>query len=176
MKNLFLLLSLVALVSCDPCRDTNCLNGGFCDNGSCDCPPQYTGAICDRQVKPSKIRINSVRLLKYPVTESNGQSWDFSSGADVYWTLSMGGSAVFTSGLINDVSGQELTYTSGMPFDINDVNGIAGISIYDYDDIGADDFMGFVSTTFYSDANGFPNVLTLETSNLKFQFFVEYIF
>lgn len=31
---------------CDPCKNTNCQNGGVCDNGTCDCSPGYSGVKC----------------------------------------------------------------------------------------------------------------------------------
>lgn len=30
----------------DPCSDVPCLNGGICNNGSCDCPTGYSGTNC----------------------------------------------------------------------------------------------------------------------------------
>lgn len=41
-----------ALQGCifDKCRDTNCQNGGICDDGRCDCPAGYEGDECqDRE-------------------------------------------------------------------------------------------------------------------------------
>lgn len=51
MKSLYqlsFLFVLVALASCssDPCETTNCLNGGICMEGTCDCPPGWAGADC----------------------------------------------------------------------------------------------------------------------------------
>jgi hypothetical protein len=36
----------------DPCANTVCLNGGTCNDGSCNCPPGYTGADCGTQIDP----------------------------------------------------------------------------------------------------------------------------
>ena len=45
---LSLLITLFALASCssDPCEEVNCLNGGICMEGTCDCPPGWAGADC----------------------------------------------------------------------------------------------------------------------------------
>jgi hypothetical protein len=38
----------VGLTACkNTCRDVNCLNGGSCDHGLCDCAFQYGGKYCD---------------------------------------------------------------------------------------------------------------------------------
>lgn len=61
MKNLsfyftsfLLMIALgISLNSCtDPCKDTECLNGGTCNDGNCDCPEGYTGSICETQTDP----------------------------------------------------------------------------------------------------------------------------
>lgn len=59
MKNLFLALLPLLFVatvfsSCqkdpvtapDPCANISCFNGGVCQNGTCDCPPGFSGAQC----------------------------------------------------------------------------------------------------------------------------------
>lgn len=60
MKNLFIILLPLLFVatifsSCqkddpivppDPCENVTCLNNGFCLNGTCDCPPGYSGNQC----------------------------------------------------------------------------------------------------------------------------------
>lgn len=56
MKNLFKTLSFIfaisiALVACkdDECDKVNCLNGGTCDNGTCQCPSGYSGEFCQNE-------------------------------------------------------------------------------------------------------------------------------
>ncbi len=59
MKNIKLLISLLLLSvtillteSCskaEPCINTNCLNGGTCVNGACECPDGYIGNNCEEQ-------------------------------------------------------------------------------------------------------------------------------
>ncbi|MBI4931715.1 MAG: calcium-binding EGF-like domain-containing protein [Bacteroidetes bacterium] len=51
-KILFRLIAIAVIVlsvhSCkrDPCRSTNCLNGGICKDGTCDCLSGYEGTDC----------------------------------------------------------------------------------------------------------------------------------
>ncbi|MEM9548403.1 MAG: hypothetical protein AAGA77_20635 [Bacteroidota bacterium] len=54
MKNrIFTISVLITLLmhSCadDPCKDINCLNGGLCIEGSCDCPEGFVGAFCEQK-------------------------------------------------------------------------------------------------------------------------------
>ena len=45
--NGFLLLSLAIGFGCgDVCIEEDCLNGGYCEDGACACPPGWTGAYC----------------------------------------------------------------------------------------------------------------------------------
>ena len=38
---------LITFSSCDPCRNTECLNGGICDEGNCLCQNGYSGENCE---------------------------------------------------------------------------------------------------------------------------------
>jgi len=51
MKHFFQILSLLFFAflysSCqDPCEDVDCYNGGWCDDGDCECPPGTYGDNC----------------------------------------------------------------------------------------------------------------------------------
>lgn len=35
----------------DPCKGVNCLNGGVCNDGTCDCPLYYEGNNCGTEVR-----------------------------------------------------------------------------------------------------------------------------
>lgn len=35
----------------DPCESVDCLNGGSCNDGTCDCGPWYEGADCGQEVR-----------------------------------------------------------------------------------------------------------------------------
>lgn len=46
---LLLLVGLLSLPSCedDPCDNQNCLNGGVCISGQCECPSGFSGLNCE---------------------------------------------------------------------------------------------------------------------------------
>lgn len=51
MKHLLTLVAVFTfaftITSCgDPCKDTVCLNGGYCSLANCVCPVNYEGALC----------------------------------------------------------------------------------------------------------------------------------
>lgn len=53
MKNLsfilvpFTFITLLFSSCADPCADINCLNGGNCESGVCECPEGYSGSLCE---------------------------------------------------------------------------------------------------------------------------------
>ena len=49
---LFLGIILIAFPGCqDPCEDTNCVNGGVCFDGDCDCPIGFSGVDCRNETR-----------------------------------------------------------------------------------------------------------------------------
>lgn len=54
MKKLSIIMISILFLGCakkdepvDPCLNVSCLNGGDCINGSCNCPPGYSGLHCE---------------------------------------------------------------------------------------------------------------------------------
>ncbi|MCC6412622.1 MAG: hypothetical protein IT270_13240 [Saprospiraceae bacterium] len=70
MKHVFLLAAvLLALLACnDEPNCPDCLNGGVCNDGSCDCPEGFTGDSCQTEKVPLSVTIDYVQLLEYSDT------------------------------------------------------------------------------------------------------------
>lgn len=184
-KRLFMLTFLLITFSCkkdntDPCANTVCLNGGHCVNGDCVCPEGYGGADCSQQITPRKIKVTKIEVTKFPATTNNGGGWDNSSGADIYLKLFKGDTQVWKSSYTYNY--QNANPSTIYPIDISpsvdlsEPNDEYTITLYDFDDFDADDFMGGIIFTPYSKSNGFPSVLTLDANGgVAFKLYLSYI-
>ncbi len=184
MKILFRLLFFAVLttafVSCekDPCQTVTCLNGGTCVNGQCLCPEGYTGADCSQQVTPSKIRVTKIEITKFPPATDNGAGWDLTSGADIYPAIYKGSTELYSPTNFYQNADPSLTYSFDVSpvLDLNDPQDQYQIDLYDYDDFDADDFMGGIIFTPYSNNNGFPDIIDLDAGGaVAFKVHVNYV-
>lgn len=185
-KNIFFVIFLlgltVAFSGCkkddiDPCEGITCLNGGTCANGQCNCPEGYSGSDCSQQVTPDKIRVTKIEITRFPATD-NGAGWDLTSGPDIYPKLSLGSTEIWTSEDYYQNADPSTVYS----FDINPIVNLSSpndrytISLYDYDDFDADDFMGGIIFTPYSSNNGFPSTINLDAGgDVAFRLHVNYV-
>lgn len=188
MKKTLLLLTVLffASISCnkenggsnDPCAGISCKNGGKCINGDCDCPKQWTGPDCSKQKTPVKIFITKVDVTKFPATETSGAGWDLSSGPDIYPVISEGSTKLWEAETYYTDANSTLvyTFTPKTAITITKLSETHSISLYDYDDIGGDDYMGGITFTPYSDTNGFPatRVLSCSNCNTSYKIYLEY--
>lgn len=194
MKKLFysfiLIFPLLIISSCEKdepdsnsndngCDEINCLQGEFV-NCSCYCFDGYSGYDCSDVVTPTKMRITRVDLMNY----DDSQIWDdgflSNSAPDIYFKILRGNTTVFTSGYKYNPSGNTLTYTSDMPFDINFVETLHTIKLYDQDDLDDSDFLSsndLIGTWTFTPWNGssFPSTVTYNSSSLDFKFYVDYM-
>ncbi len=176
-----LLYSVLALNSCkkvvpDPCDGVICLNGGTCVNGQCDCPNGYTGPDCSNQITPSKIRINNIRLTKFPPTD-NGAGWDLTSGPDIYIVIEYNGSIIYNHPTYYQNADPSLTYDFKPSTNLNLTNPADNyiIRLYDYDDFSTDDYMGGIEFVPYYDGNNFPGNIDIDAGGtVAFELSVSY--
>jgi hypothetical protein len=182
----FLAITLIAFSTLffgcqkDLCDSVVCLNGGTCANGQCNCPTGYTGSDCSIEAMPTSVRINSMTLSNYPMTTTSGGGWDAlaGNGPDVFLTVNTGTSSnrnSFVSGIYNNVLGQSLFYTNGLPLTLNDPNNYYTIGVWD-EDTGAYEFMTgvyFIPNYFKT---GFPATITLNTANMTVVLNVTWLF
>ncbi|MEX2597670.1 MAG: hypothetical protein WEC59_12160 [Salibacteraceae bacterium] len=57
---LFSLFFSLAIISCDKCKDVECMNNGACDEGTCLCPTGFSGTSCEIE---DKCTTNDVECL-----------------------------------------------------------------------------------------------------------------
>lgn len=166
----------------DPCAAISCQNGGTCLNGTCSCPTGYEGSACEKQKTPKAILIKSITVTKFPATTSSGGGWDLTSGPDVYPTLTLGSTALWTATTYfsNAVQGTNYKFDLNPYLRITDLSQNYGFNAYDYDNppLDSDDFMGGVTGKIYSTTNGFPKTMTFSCSACEtaFEFTVDYEF
>jgi hypothetical protein len=178
----------------DPCGSIECLNGGYCSDGTCICPEGFTGVNCGELDLNVTIRINSISISGYPQT-TGGNAWDdpffgSSSTADPYWRIVRPNGDSFESSIyFPDVNGGTMNFgtSSGLPFTIfsSDVDNSHTIQLIDLDsidasDVGsADDVMvskSFVPEFYINDqGNEFPSSITLTSGPTTFVLGLSYV-
>lgn len=175
MKNLFaftIMMSTIALTfsSCseevaDPCDGIVCVNGD-CVNGNCDCEQGWSGSDCSTQLTPTSMSITSIKITRFPATDSNGAGWDLFDGPDVYVQITGAGGVIgIETGYIENANPQQDYTFSPSSWSTNndfaDVTSQYTISAYDYDGID-DDLLGGIYFTPYSTQGGFPTTQILD--------------
>tara|TARA_B110000238_G_C15971430_1_gene371940 strand:- start:103 stop:660 length:558 start_codon:yes stop_codon:yes gene_type:complete len=183
MKNFYYIILILFLAS-SGCKDKQeqlcegvvCENGGDCINGDCDCLEGYDGPSCGSQITPSRIRILSITIAKFPLFEEDGSSWDIGSAPDLTLAFSRGSTLIHEqpTQFKNATGENSYRYTPSTPIDITSPNDRHVISLYDYDDLGANDFMGGVEFTPYNNQNDFPESLDVTFGNVGFVFQLGY--
>lgn len=174
----FLIGLLVFLASCDPCRSTVCLNDGHCANGDCVCPEGFSGSDCSVQETPVRIRVHRIDVTRFPPTDDNGAGWDLTSGPDIYPDMLHEGVQFYKSETFhqNATSGNTYRFDFSPAVDLDNPRDEYTIRLYDFDDFDADDFMGGIFFTPYSDTNGFPEVFDLDAGGaVAFKVYVSYV-
>lgn len=162
----------------DPCANVTCLNGGTCLNGTCSCPDGYTGSACEDQVTPTKIRITKIVVTKFPATSGSGAGWDLTSGPDIFPEIKKGSTIIWSSSTFSQNANPSLDYEfiPAPQIDINYPNDQYTISLFDYDDLDPNDFMGGIYFTPYSSSNDFPSTLIIDGGgDVAFTIYVTYI-
>ena len=176
------MLGLFACKKDDPCENITCLNGGTCANGECSCPTGYTGPDCSQLLIPKSIKIRDIKVTKFPATRPNGNSWDFTNGADLYVALGQGTSILTTNrnSTVFDAISSPIEWQnppSFIMFSGGDPDFC--ILLYDADEFGDDELIDGVCYTFFSSSStSFPETINLSYTggSVDFTLTLEYIF
>jgi hypothetical protein len=167
----------------DPCYNITCFNDGVCANGLCNCPDGYSGSDCSVELTPVSMTITRIEVTNYPATKSSGAGWDPSSGADPFVVFHSGTGTTYTandfaSSYFTDVTGQDLTFTTGLPITVPSLSSNWSLDMWDYDSIvgDPDDLMAGVFFTPISQANGFPSSIDLNATGFSATLYVTWNF
>ncbi len=72
-----LVFCILFFISCkDECSDKECLNGGVCIDGECDCPERWGGDDCSEQIIPTWVRVKNLTLEPFSGVDEFGEPWD----------------------------------------------------------------------------------------------------
>lgn len=133
------------------------------------CPPGYTGRDCKTEKVPSKMFLNSVRVISFPARDEHGDKWDIGlfGDPDMYVLVEPTGYGLtYKSGIVeNAQSGTVYDYDISPPLEMLNPTSGYRISLYDYDDTSSDDLIGEVEIEPYIANKGFPQFIQINTSN-----------
>ena len=171
MKNLVSALSLFAIIFICSC------------NKSVTCPDGYTGADCTTQKTPTQIQITKISVNTFPsINPSTGNDWNLTEGtgyADIYPTLSDSAGntiASFVASYITNASNLSTnSFTPSSPIILTNVQSAYSLTLYNHNNVSADDNMGSATKVLYSSYQGFPSTITLVGSNVTFTLTVKYL-
>lgn len=113
---------------------------------------------------PTKMQINTINIISYPKLDTDGTSWDYTNGPDIYWRITNEITENTVKGkIIRNVTNSDLPLifdSVNLPYIINDIKERHSVSIYDDDDYGQDDPMGgYYFTPFsYTDYPSYINL------------------
>jgi hypothetical protein len=88
-KLLAILFVAIGMMSCEKEETCRCENNGQCVDGTCDCPPGWSGENCEKHTYPASVKITGIELRNYPGFDGSIQ-WDEGSNPDLQVTLTTG--------------------------------------------------------------------------------------
>lgn len=157
----------------DPCDGVECVNGE-CINGDCECDLYYTGEDCSEFILPDNAYIEKIIVTAFPPYDGGG-SWDLTSDGDIYPLVTTASenllweSPTFVQNALPSQGTFEFVPSS--PILLSNISSTYCVSLYDYDDFDADDFMGGICFTPVStNANGVNYLIDLEAFGTDVEF------
>ena len=150
------------------CSEGGCENGGVCVEGTCECPPGYSGDRCEKENAPKVITAKKVKLIKIARTNAAGREFDAAEYPDVYVVIRRGlEKVVHTATQLNvkptqeaelEISNQAFLYPSSE----------YTIELWDNDKISGgdeDDLVASANFRPWASGNGFPEWLPISFEN-----------
>lgn len=172
MKRTFLSIALViALLTVASCKK----------DSSVTCPAHYSGTNCSDQTTPSEIQTTQIIIQNFPSTKPNGSDWNTTEStghADVYLVISDASGNILLntrSNYIQNASNQNAYTITTTPIIFSEPSSAYTFTLYNRNNISADDVMGVISQSIYSGTGGFPAIINLNnTSGTSIQVSAQY--
>lgn len=127
---------------------------------------------CKKEEKaPTKMFIKSVTVTRYPITKTNGGSWDTNgTGADIYITIERAGVVLYEHPFYHqNATAASYTFDLATPLEVSPTGEYA-VNLYDYDDFSPAEFMGALLFTPYTPDLDYPTILNLRNSSSSVEF------
>ena len=128
---------------------------------------------------PRAMSIIGIDILQYPMSKPSGGGWDFTTGPDIFVTLSQGTSSSYNdaiTGTYSNATGSAFNYTLNNPYTINNLSTNWSLGIFDNDAFDPDDFMGGIYFLPENYQSNLPNSILLSLNDIQFRVFVTWNF
>ncbi len=140
---LFLIVCLFQLVSCKKTEPA----------------PNYTN-----------FKITNVKINQVPSFDPNGNDWDFGGYPDIYFNMEDVNNNIYfdgTASTITNVSQFPISWNFVSAYQITNTAVTQYVTVYDNDDITADEQMGYVGFTMNDHKSGYPTSITKSNGSLS---------
>lgn len=138
----------------------------------------------------SKVRIDKLEVLNFPITQSDGSNWDGAAQGtfpDMYFKVARANTTtivyqITTGSRVENINLLSLpanwTGMGGISLFDNDINQPIDIAFFDYDSSSGDDNMGGVSVDFSNYTFGsdkFPGTITLNNGLFSIKLYITWL-
>lgn len=183
---LFFLALSSASCTKDLCRDTLCINGGQCLDGTCNCAPGYSGKHCDNYdlcynvtcpgtcefgecLPPEKAFITKIEVLRFPSFKAGNFPWDQemppNNLPDIFFHLIKDSVLAWVSPVLQYNASPNTVYafTLNPPFEINNASSSWAIGLMESDVPQQPEAMDVkLSFNLLQQGGNYPPVITLD--------------
>lgn len=132
---------------------------------------------CEEAFKtPKMVKITSITVLNFPMTESNGTSWDYASGTDLYIDWIQGDEKASPTQHYVDITNDKmpLKYELANGYMFSNLTTPVTLKLYDFDDLDANDLISQVSFNFSDRLN--KETIYINQNNTSLIIYLEWFY